>query len=51
MDQFCYEGKLSFLGLNGKQINTLNGCSEQMRVNHKCSIDMYTYIACEEDTT
>ncbi len=51
VDELCCERRLSYLGLNGEQRNTLNGCGEQKQVNRKWSIDMYTYIACEEDTT
>ncbi len=43
VDELCCEGRLSYLGLNG--------CCEQMRVNLKWSVDMYTYIPYEEDTT
>ncbi len=51
VDELCSEERQRYLGLNGEQRNTLNGCGEQMQVNRKWSIDMYTYIACEEDTT
>ncbi len=51
VDELCCEVSLSYMGLNDEKRNRFNGCGKQMQVNFNWSIDMYTYVACEEDTT